>query len=451
MTEQKKIIRDGSILGVVLLLFLLLQVYWLNGDLSSVRTRIQADTDALFLGVVQGYAQNRLVSGIGIDEHPEVYLKPLESVDTLDISRVTLNAGRDIGKAIEQATIIRSLYEDKELVETLARSLAEKAEESATAYRAFTVEAFAGDRLLGRETITLRGSLFHKRVESRYLISGEEKEYTLRLSADIGIPSEVLFSLLLLFATLILFIILASGFFRLVANLSKQEEARRAHEEYLFGLVHDLKTPLAYTQAVLDKLSSEVTLGELSKSDVETGSFRLGVLADKITELLTIPKYAHLNPDTFKTVYPADLLFSLEEEIAFAYPDKAVTFAHNGIEDQAKETLPVEQSTIILRILLDNAVKYSGRTPEVTVTLARTGKSHLRISVEDNGGGLRIKSGKRKKVITPGILRELIPDAGRGNGIGLVTAGRLAEALGGALLYERTPQGSRFSFTIPTK
>ena len=97
----------------------------------------------------------------------------------------------------------------------------------------------------------------------------------------------------------------------------------------------------------------------------------------------------------------------------------------------------------IVSNLVVNAVRY-GRAP-ITIA-ARQRDRHLRLTVEDRGGG---------------VAREFVPRlfdrfsrgdeaAGDGSGLGLSIAKSYAQAHGGELVYESAhPHGARFELVLP--
>jgi signal transduction histidine kinase len=103
----------------------------------------------------------------------------------------------------------------------------------------------------------------------------------------------------------------------------------------------------------------------------------------------------------------------------------------------------------ILRILLDNALKYTSQGGEVSVR-GHAADDLVQIDVADNGLG--IPPAEQEKIFTRFFRGEdeRICEAYTGLGLGLYIAQRLVELQGGRLWFESTEgQGSTFSFALP--
>ena len=103
----------------------------------------------------------------------------------------------------------------------------------------------------------------------------------------------------------------------------------------------------------------------------------------------------------------------------------------------------------ILRNLLSNALKFSSRGDQVSIS-ARQNAKFVEIVVEDTGAGMdeeRVLNLFRLDEMnsTPGTLGE------EGTGLGLILCRDLVQKMNGEILVKSQPgQGSRFAFTLPS-
>jgi signal transduction histidine kinase len=100
--------------------------------------------------------------------------------------------------------------------------------------------------------------------------------------------------------------------------------------------------------------------------------------------------------------------------------------------------------------LLDNSVKYSGGSKELTVKVSR-GDGFVDISVADRGPGIPVE--EQQKIFEK-FYRGSNPAAARvrGSGIGLSITKRIAEMHGGEVTVESQPgEGSVFKLRIPIR
>jgi two-component system sensor histidine kinase KdpD len=111
-------------------------------------------------------------------------------------------------------------------------------------------------------------------------------------------------------------------------------------------------------------------------------------------------------------------------------------------------TLPVRTDPVrleqILVNLVTNAIRYGPPDNEVTI-VGEPGEPVV-VRVSDHGPG--IPAAFRERIFRP--FERFDPDSGRGTGLGLAVARRMAELLGGTLTLEDTPGGgATFVLELP--
>jgi signal transduction histidine kinase len=104
----------------------------------------------------------------------------------------------------------------------------------------------------------------------------------------------------------------------------------------------------------------------------------------------------------------------------------------------------------VLRILVNNAIKFSPSHGDVTITAVKKEKEIL-FSVKDEGIG--IEKEKQKNIFTPFYQsEETMYRKYGGIGLGLTIAKGTVEALGGRMWFKsERGKGTTFHFTIPLK
>ena len=113
----------------------------------------------------------------------------------------------------------------------------------------------------------------------------------------------------------------------------------------------------------------------------------------------------------------------------------------------AGQTADIE---IVIRNLLDNAVKYSLPDPRVAVTISRTNAGRVRIAVADNGPGIPIP-------LRPLIFRRFhrlgseLERSTPGTGLGLFLVKSLVRQMRGKVLVRgrQPPPGTVFEVELP--
>jgi two-component system sensor histidine kinase QseC len=197
---------------------------------------------------------------------------------------------------------------------------------------------------------------------------------------------------------------------------------------------HELRTPLAAlrTQAQVAKGATEDNIRQHALDGVIEGCDRATRLVD---QLLTL---ARLEPDTARPPGRCDLGRIAGEVIAELAPfalTREVDIELHRSEPVSVEGQP-ELLSVLLRNLLDNAVRYSPRGSSVKVdVLAREGRAM--ISVSDQGPGVapeeRARLGER--------FHRILGTGQMGSGLGLSIVRRIVEIYSARLRYEEGGHG----------
>ena len=121
------------------------------------------------------------------------------------------------------------------------------------------------------------------------------------------------------------------------------------------------------------------------------------------------------------------------------------------VEEGIKAAIDTERMETVIRNLFENACLYSPASPEIRVTLARSGQKNCLLTFQDKGMGVEAKDLKKifrmfYRVRRPG---ENI----RGTGLGLYIVNSVIKEHGGRITVtsDGTGKGSTFHITLPIK
>jgi signal transduction histidine kinase len=244
---------------------------------------------------------------------------------------------------------------------------------------------------------------------------------------------------------------LAASFNRMASRLEQAaEEARRieaARRDFVAGASHDLRTPLASLQAMVEALAEGVVTDpetvqrylRQSRSEIE----RLGQLTDELFQLAQLDAgHARLE---FEMASLSDLVSDSLGSVAPRAEEKGLTVS--GWVDPRVELVWMGPLQIgrVLHNLLDNALRHTppGGTIEVR---AEPLEEAVLITVRDSGEGIPADE-------LPHVFERFYRGgSGRrgGSGLGLAIAKGLVEAHAGAIWAEGSPGGGAcFSFSLP--
>jgi signal transduction histidine kinase len=231
------------------------------------------------------------------------------------------------------------------------------------------------------------------------------------------------------------------AFNTMAGNIEALFDARR---QLVAWASHDLRTPVASIQAMLDAIEDGLASVEEYLPALHQQARTLASLIDDLFELARIDAGA------------------LTLELRDARLPRLVSACVSGLEAEARarrvhletqldESLPAvrcapEHVQRVLLNLMTNALRHTPSDGSVLVT-ARRGAAELEVSVEDTGVGLSEEAQRRM------FERFWRADASRSSGsagLGLAIARGFVEAQGGRIWAENRPGGgARFAFTLP--
>lgn len=446
MSSKKAIHQNTLLVCFAMLSLIAFEGYRIAMDYNTTKKTIQKKVDQLLINSAKKYGQELFLSNITNSENASFALQPLE-IDSIPIGFNVATLDTNLSDGLEMLMITSAITEDSNFLTSFTDSLVVNGATLNIKSLTVSIEGSAVEKQEVTRKLKNNGwgsYSFH----SEYPIVIDSDSHTLKMWGSTNMLPEQRALILLLFFILIVVFIVGWSFSRLIRQIERVQHYQQVNEQYFFGLIHDLKTPLSYTKTLLDRIHTTlVEKDEGAAVLVNEGNLQVDRLAAKVNDLLAIPKLTSCSEKDFKEGYLTDIVEQIEDELIYTYSNVSPTFIVLMDSDKSY-CMPMEHLTILLRILMDNAVRYSGDTPKVIIDVVEHEKQ-LIISISDNGGGLPIAQTQLRFSEKSGI--ETIDGIVKGHGIGLITAIRIMSALGGCLLYERIEGGSKFTIDIPIK
>jgi signal transduction histidine kinase len=236
---------------------------------------------------------------------------------------------------------------------------------------------------------------------------------------------------------------LAASLNEMAANIEGLFDARR---ELVAWASHDLRTPLANMQAMLEALEDGVGDPQRYLPALREQTRKLSELVDDLFELARID--AGVLSLELRDAPVAALVRSCFRGLEAEAHARGVTMrAETDAADASVLCAPAKVERVLLN-LLTNALRHTPSDGTVAV-IVESLEREVRLSVEDTGEGLPAD-------VTHRIFERFWRgDAARskgkgGSGLGLAIARGLVEAQGGRIWAEnRAGGGARISFTLP--
>ncbi len=213
-----------------------------------------------------------------------------------------------------------------------------------------------------------------------------------------------------------------------------------AKDEFLRGVSHNLQTPLTSIRLYAGQLGGE------------RPDRRLAIIAEQserlsrmVRQLLTVSRLES------GALRPQSEVIALAPRVRRAWEALAAADVPFELEDGSRGWLAVadpDQLDQVLWALLDNAVKYGGRSRVAVAVAADEGRRELRLTVADGGPG--IPNAERAHLFER-FRRGSAPAGEEGSGLGLYVSRELVRAMGGDLVLDAsaTDRGASFSIHLP--
>lgn len=250
------------------------------------------------------------------------------------------------------------------------------------------------------------------------------------------------FGILLLLGASVGFIVLSS---RRAERLAAQQM------EFVAGVSHELRTPLAVICSAAENLADGVIdSGDQIKRYgglIRDEGRRLTGMVEQVLEFAG----AQSGRKTYE-LRPTDLSHVIEDAVAACH----LQLVEGGFE--LDKTVPAELPKInadsaalsrAIQNLLSNAMKYSGESRWIGLSVEFGNSSEVRIKVSDRGLG--IASAELPHIFEPFYRgKEIVASQIHGNGLGLSLVKHIAEAHQGRVTVESNAgQGAQFTLTLP--
>ncbi len=233
---------------------------------------------------------------------------------------------------------------------------------------------------------------------------------------------------------------LAASFNSMAASIEQLFDARR---ELVAWASHDLRTPIAAMQAMLEAIEDGLVEPEHYLPTLRDEVRMLSILVEDLFELARID--AGVLTLELQQTPVSGLVESALRQLGPEASSRRIALRSHLADDSTAPIAPAKIERVLFN-LLTNALRHTPSDGSVAVHVERRDHEVL-VRVEDTGEGLPPEAPAR---MFDRFWRADRARSGGGTGLGLAIARGLVEAHGGTIWAENRPEGgARVSFTLP--
>ena len=240
----------------------------------------------------------------------------------------------------------------------------------------------------------------------------------------------------------------ADGVVIFLNDITEELRTQQLRRQFVANASHELKTPVASLKALVEAIQRSVrddpdTADRFSERlEVETA--RLSELIDDLMDLSRVEDPAAMRVEE---VDLSEVTVSQTNEIRPAANDKDIALAIE-IDEGLRMRGDRQQLELLVRNLLDNAIRYTGDGGRIALTLRRAGDIAI-LDVRDSGVGIPLQAQSRVFERFFRVDEDRARVSG-GTGLGLSIVKNVAESHGGSVsVTSELDEGSLFSVTLP--
>lgn len=253
-------------------------------------------------------------------------------------------------------------------------------------------------------------------------------------------------------SVLVVIIALFFGGFLAIKSTARELEIARLKSDFVSTVSHEFRTPLTSIRYLAEMLQRGRVQGEDKKQQyyetITTESERLSRLIENILDFSKIE--AGMKEYKFEEIDSAELA----REVASRFQEQVAPqeFVINNEISKPMPKIMADREALsrALYNLLDNAVKYSGKSRNVFL---RAWSDREKVFFEVRDEGIGISKDEQEKVFEKFYRTQIVHDSNiKGSGIGLTVVSHIVKAHGGEVdLESEAEKGTKVTVRIPVK
>ena len=229
-------------------------------------------------------------------------------------------------------------------------------------------------------------------------------------------------------------------------DVSQEVKMEKSRRDFIANASHELKTPLFSLGGFLELLQDEEVDESTKEEFIATMREQVDRLSDLARKLLDLSQMDSGAIDVRTSrVELRNLIDTVAREFTAYSVSRDSRIDTSAIPEGLVAACDPDRTAQLLRILIDNALKYSPEGASVDVSGGHNGKS-VSFTVADHGSGIPAEELPR---VFERFYRGRAAGRVRGTGLGLSIARELARLMNGSIEVASSDAGSSFTVTLP--
>ncbi len=249
---------------------------------------------------------------------------------------------------------------------------------------------------------------------------------------------------------IVLFLVLIFGLVLNTTFLIREIRRNEQHDAFINAVTHELKTPIASIRLYLETLKTR------DVDEVQRHEFYNIMLADSERLLTTVEQVLRAGRTGHKRRRIATSVINVGEmvqecleltRVRYGLNESALIYNASPDATSARVSGDIDELRAAFSNLLDNAVKYSDREVNVSVSVSTVDAKRVAVRVADKGIGIQNEQLKRifkRFYRVPGRFMARV----KGTGLGLFIVHSVVTKHGGRVFAESPGLGHGSTFTI---
>jgi len=254
----------------------------------------------------------------------------------------------------------------------------------------------------------------------------------------------------LLIFGIVFFVVLIFGVLLNTTFLIREIRRNEQHDAFINAVTHELKTPIASIRLYLETLKTREV------DEEQRREFYNIMLADSERLLLTVEQVLRAGRTGMKRRRIANSVVNLGEmvqecleltRVRYGLSESALIYSASPEVSSVRVSGDIDELRAAFSNLLDNAVKYSDKEVEVSVSVSALDDKRIAVRVADKGIGIPSEQLKRifkRFYRVPGRFMARV----KGTGLGLFIVHSVVTKHGGRVFAESAGLGRGSTFTV---